>query len=72
MPSSGPLITTATGTGDPSSIPDATPGTVTITMGSPQSTLIGYRADGSQSGTYNSTLTQISGNDYTLATFTVC
>lgn len=72
-PAGQPLITTASGTGSASAVPaDATPGTVTITMGSPASTLIGYRADGSQSGTYNSTLTQIDGNDYTLGTFTIC
>lgn len=71
-PSGQPLVTQAGGTGTASTIPSGTsPGVVTLTMGSPQSTLIGYNSSGGQTGTYNSTLNQINGNDYTLGTFNV-
>lgn len=73
FPSSGDLVTVATGA-SASGLPvpaNASPGTVVITMGEPKSTLIGYNASGGRTGTYDSNLTKISGNDYTLATFQV-
>ena len=73
FPSSGNLVTVATGASASGlTVPtNATPGTVVITMGEPQSTLVGYNASGGQTGTYPSNLTKIAGNDYTLATFQV-
>lgn len=73
IPDSGPLQLVASGTGVPTVIAAGTaPGTVTITMGDPASVLTGRNADGSENGsTYNSNLDKKTGNDYTLATFTI-
>lgn len=72
FPASGPLVTVATGNGAGDTVDSGTSaGTVTITMGSPQSTLTGYTEDGSEVGPYESTLQKKDGNDYVLGTFTV-
>lgn len=69
-----PLITTASGTGNPLTVPGgAIPGLVTITMGQPNSTLVGYNNDDTPNGsTYNSVLAyKTAKTDYVLATFNV-
>lgn len=73
VPSSGGITLPATGTGEAGAVPaEAAPGTATITMGNPASTLVGYSASGSENGTFPSNLAKIDGNDYVLHTFTVC
>lgn len=73
VPAAGGITLNASGAAPASTIPAGTPaGVVTLTIGNPQSTLVGYAADGTtQTGTFPSNLNKIAGNDYTLGTFTI-
>ena len=69
----GDLVLPASGEGSPMTVPsDATPGTVTITMGEPSSDLVGYEEDGTTETGTTTTLSKVDGNNYVLGTFEVC
>lgn len=69
---SGDIVTVASGSGAAGlTTPTTASGLVTIKLAPPVSTLVGYKADGTESGTYGSTLSPKAGQDYTLGTFTI-
>lgn len=76
-PNGQPLVTVASGQSEaPMEVPAGNPtGTVVITMGEPQSQLVGFNADGTATGgVYDSVLFKREGStdaDYQLATFEV-
>lgn len=73
IPANGPLVTVASGSGMPLTVPAGTAaGAVTITMGEPVSPLTGYDDAGNVTGTYKSELKKKDGNAYVLATFDIC